>query len=52
MDVACPAAYGGGSVPYHGMSVQPRGDLFDQVMPGALDYEEFDRVFYPRAAGC
>lgn len=51
MDVACPAAYGGGSVPYHGMSVQPRGDLFDRVMPGALDYEEFDRVFYPRVGG-
>jgi cholesterol oxidase len=31
------------------MSVQPRGDLFDQVMPGALDYEEFDSVFYKRA---
>jgi cholesterol oxidase len=49
MDVACPAAVGGGSLPYHGMSVQPRGDLFDQVMPGALDYEEFDSVFYKRA---
>lgn len=51
MDVACPAAVGGGSLPYHGMSVQPRGDLFDRVMPGALDYEEFDQVFYRRAGG-
>lgn len=49
MDVACPAAVGGGSLPYHGMSVQPRGDLFSQVMPGVLDYEEFDEVFYRRA---
>lgn len=49
MDVACPAAVGGGSLPYHGMSVQPRGDLFSRVMPGALDYEQFDEVFYPRA---
>lgn len=48
--VACGAAVGGGSLPYHGMSVQPRGDLFAQVMPAALDYEEFDREFYPRAA--
>lgn len=48
--MACGAAVGGGSLPYHGMSVQPRGDLFTQVMPAALDYEQFDREFYPRAA--
>jgi cholesterol oxidase len=47
MDVVCAAAVGGGSLPYHGMSVQPRGDLFDRVMPAALDYEEFDRRWYP-----
>lgn len=50
MDVACAAAVGGGSLPYHGMSVKPRGDLFSQVMPAQLDYEEMDAVFYPRAA--
>ncbi|MBJ7470669.1 MAG: FAD-dependent oxidoreductase [Solirubrobacteraceae bacterium] len=48
--VACGAAVGGGSLPYHGMSVQPRGDLFARVMPAALDYEQFDQEFYPRAA--
>ncbi len=47
MDVVCAAAVGGGSLPYHGMSVQPRGDLFDRVMPDSLDYEEFDRRWYP-----
>ncbi|MCP4435169.1 MAG: GMC family oxidoreductase [Actinomycetia bacterium] len=47
MDVMCAAAVGGGSVPYHGMSVQPRSDLFDRVMPGALDYDEFDQRWYP-----
>lgn len=47
MDVVCAAAVGGGSLPYHGMSVQPRGDLFDRVMPAALDYEEFDARWYP-----
>ena len=47
MDVVCAAAVGGGSLPYHGMSVQPRGDLFDRVMPDELDYEEFDRRWYP-----
>ena len=47
MDVVCAAAVGGGSLPYHGMSVQPRGDLFDRVMPSVLDYEEFDQRWYP-----
>lgn len=47
MDVVCAAAVGGGSLPYHGMSVQPRGDLFDRVMPAALDYEAFDQRWYP-----
>lgn len=47
MDVVCAAAVGGGSLPYHGMTVQPRGDLFDRVMPGSLDYEEFDQRWYP-----
>ncbi len=47
MDVVCAAAVGGGSLPYHGMSVQPRGDLFDRVMPAALDYQEFDERWYP-----
>ncbi|MFM7064611.1 MAG: FAD-dependent oxidoreductase [Actinomycetes bacterium] len=47
MDMVCAAAVGGGSLPYHGMSVQPRGDLFDRVMPSALDYEQFDSVWYP-----
>lgn len=50
MDVACAAAVGGGSLPYHGMSVQPRGDLFSQVMPAELDYDELHSVYYPRAA--
>lgn len=51
MDVVCAAAVGGGSLPYHGMSVQPRGDLFDRVMPSALDYEEFDQRWYPLVRG-
>ncbi len=47
MDIVCAAAVGGGSLPYHGMTVQPRADLFDRVMPDALDYEEFDDRWYP-----
>ncbi len=48
MDVVCAAAVGGGSLPYHGMTVQPRGDLFDRVMPDELDYQEFDERWYPK----
>jgi cholesterol oxidase len=29
------------------MTVQPRGDLFDRVMPDVLDYQEFDERWYP-----
>lgn len=47
MDIVCAAAVGGGSLPYHGMTVQPRGDLFERVMPTELDYEEFDGRWYP-----
>lgn len=47
MDVVVAAAVGGGSLPYHGMSVQPRGDLFDRVMPAELDYEQFNARWYP-----
>ena len=49
MDVIAPACVGGGSVPYHGMSLRPRGDHFARVMPSALDYETFEQTWYPRA---
>lgn len=49
MDVVAPACVGGGSVPYHGMSLRPRGDHFARVMPDALDYEAFAQTWYPRA---
>ncbi|MFN8051406.1 MAG: GMC oxidoreductase [Acidimicrobiales bacterium] len=47
MDVVVAAAVGGGSLPYHGMTLQPRGDLFDRVMPDELDYQQFDERWYP-----
>lgn len=47
--VVAPAGVGGGSVPYHGMSVRPRADHFARVMPAELDYEHFARTWYPRA---
>lgn len=48
MDIVCGAAVGGGSLPYHGMTVQPSATLFDQVMPDELDYAEFDERWYPQ----
>ena len=47
--VVAPAGVGGGSIPYHGMSVRPRGDHFARVMPAELDYEQFASTWYPRA---
>ncbi|MBJ7329796.1 MAG: GMC family oxidoreductase [Solirubrobacteraceae bacterium] len=49
IEIIAPAAVGGGSLPYHGMSVRPRADHFARVMPAELDYEEMASVFYPRA---
>lgn len=47
--VVAPAGVGGGSIPYHGMSLRPRADHFARVMPAELDYEAFARTWYPRA---
>ena len=41
---------GGGSLLYQGMSLQPTRELFETHMPSALDYDEMDRVYYPRVA--
>jgi cholesterol oxidase len=51
ISVIAPAAVGGGSVPYHGMTLRPRADHFARVMPGELDYEQFASTWYPRAEG-
>ncbi len=52
MDVACPAAVGGGSLPYHGMSVQPRGDLFDRVMPASSTTSRWPATTTRSRAAC
>lgn len=41
---------GGGSLLYQGMSLQPTRELFDTHLPPGLDYDEMDRVYYPRVA--
>ncbi|MEI4273811.1 GMC oxidoreductase [Klenkia sp. LSe6-5] len=50
MDIMCAAGVGGGSLAYQGMSLQPTRPLFEATMPAGLDYDELDRVHYPRVA--
>lgn len=41
---------GGGSLLYQGMSLQPTRELFETHLPGSLDYDEMNDVFYPRVS--
>jgi len=45
-----PAALGGGSVAYEGVSLQPTPEVFAEIFPADLDYDLLDRVHYPRVA--
>jgi cholesterol oxidase len=42
------AGVGGGSHVYGGILIQPPGELFRQVFPAAVDFDEMDRIYYPR----
>jgi cholesterol oxidase len=42
------AGVGGGSLVYGGILIQPPGNLFRKVFPAIVDYDEMDRVYYPR----
>lgn len=46
-DVVVPACVGGGSLVFGGVLLQPKRELFEQVLPH-VDYETMDRVYYPR----
>jgi len=48
MDIVCGAGVGGGSLVYHGMTIQPTEANFATSMPSCIDYEPFDRDYYPR----
>lgn len=50
MDVMCGAGVGGGSLVYHGMTIQPTEAAFTACMPAALDYAAFDADYYRRVA--
>jgi len=42
------AGVGGGSLVYNGFIYQPPANLFYQVFPRAIDYDELASVYYPR----
>lgn len=42
------AGVGGGSLVYNGVTYQPPRELFYQVFPREIDYDELDSVYYPR----
>jgi cholesterol oxidase len=51
MTINCGAGVGGGSLVYHGMTLQPREEYFAKSMPMmADDYEALDRLYYPTVA--
>ncbi|WP_430332799.1 GMC oxidoreductase [Rhodococcus sp. ACT016] len=50
MDVLCGAGVGGGSLVYHGMTMQPNGANFAKCVSSSIDYQLMDEVYYPRVA--
>lgn len=51
MSAMCGAAVGGGSIPYHGMTLKPTKAAFAASIPAAAHlYDELDRWAYPTVA--
>ncbi|GAB1544336.1 GMC oxidoreductase [Scytonema sp. NUACC21] len=46
--VLCGAGVGGSSLSYFCATLQPTRDLFYKTFPRAINYEELDRVYFPR----
>jgi cholesterol oxidase len=42
------AGVGGGSLVYGGILIQPPAELFTQVFPSAINYDDMDTIYYPR----
>jgi cholesterol oxidase len=42
------AGVGGGSLAYGGILIQPAAKFFREAFPAAIDYDEMDRVYFPR----
>jgi cholesterol oxidase len=49
LDIFCGAAYGGTSVVTGMLSLVPRRELFEQVFPRGISYDEMATRYYPRA---
>ncbi|EMF00947.1 GMC family oxidoreductase [Streptomyces mobaraensis NBRC 13819 = DSM 40847] len=49
LDIWCGAGVGGGSLVYTGVTVAPPRRCFERLYPSGLRYEEFARVWFPRA---
>jgi len=48
MTVLAGAGVGGGSLVYNGITLEPRKEVFQQVFPSTINFDEMDQVFYPR----
>lgn len=48
INVLCGAGVGGGSLVYNAVTYQPIREIFYKVFPTSIDYEELDKVYYPR----
>lgn len=42
------AGVGGGSLIYNAITVQPRREMFEQVFPANISFDEMNDVYYPR----
>lgn len=49
IDALYGAGVGGGSLAFGAFTPQPRRQDFTQVFPAQIDYDELDRIYYPRA---
>lgn len=49
MSILCGAGVGGGSLVYHGMTLQPSEAVFNEIIPG-VDYGPMNDTYYPRVA--
>ncbi len=48
IDVYTGAGYGGGSLVYGGILLQPRREDFEPYLPREVSYDELDAIYYPR----
>jgi len=49
IDVMAGAGYGGGSIVWGGLYVQPKKEIFELVFPNQISYDELAATYYPRA---